>query len=338
MAFNVLKMCNTDPLHSSFGDQMVDFYVGESRTKFRDYKKLICEKIPVFLNCFDGRFAESLIDSVNLPEDGPFVFDQVLKWIFSGRLEYFYGYDKKWKSLCSIPDCAEWIYNRIYVFAAKYLIEDLQDHAISSIIFSYTNDANCVTMAALTYIYSNTTDGSPLRRFLALSVVDKVFHDLQFSGWCSRGSPASSACHLNRDGLKDLFEEWPEFAVDYHDALVDIGKKHTRKDCSVGPPDEDDGYFCEVSQWEGRYIVSEWLCMPGDVGCGSKKSNDYAYQRAPFHNRDSLLKVSCQHHKHAANVPCTVPNLYAGYEHLRRLKSMVSKVPAAEPSVDLSFP
>lgn len=328
-------MCNTNPLHSSLGNDMVDFYVGKSRTRFTVYKRLICEKIPVFSNFFDGRFAESLTNSVDLPEEEPFVFDQVLKWIFSGRLDYFYGHDEKWRALCSIPDCAEWLYTRIYIFADKYLIEDLQDHAINSIIFSYTNDANCVTKAALIYAYSNTTEGSALRRFLALSVVDKVFHSLEFSGWCSRGSPASSDCHLDRDGLKEIFEEWPEFSVDYHDALVEIGKKHTRKECALGPPDEDDGYVCGISQWKGYCTVSQWPCLPGHVRWGWEEGSEYIAKRVPFHNMDALLEIFCQHHRHDPNVPCTVPNLYAEYEHLGRLKSMVPEAPVAETSAGL---
>lgn len=313
---------------------MVDFYVGKYRTKFTVYKKLICEKIQVLSIFFDGRFAESRTNSVNLPDDDPFVFDQVLKWTFSGRLDHFYGYDEKWKALSTTSDCAEWLYTRIYVFADKYLIEDLQDYTLTSIFFAYTKNAHCVTKAALKYVYSNTSKGSPLRRLLALIVVDMVFHNLQFSSWCPHRSSSGTDCHLNEDELKEVFQEWPEFAIDYHRALVDIGKKHARNDCSVRLADGYNVHFCESSQWKRYCRLSEWPRLRYESGWAIRATtpiedhNDYNSRMAWL---NSLLKICCQHHKHAANVPCTVPNLYAEYEHLDHLETRAAKTPAAQP-------
>ncbi|KAF7863071.1 hypothetical protein EAF04_007154 [Stromatinia cepivora] len=74
------------PFLSLLGVEMVDLYVGPSKTHYRVHKAFLCSKIPYFEKMFNSNFSEALSNSATFPDDPTEAFDVLIEWLYTGSL------------------------------------------------------------------------------------------------------------------------------------------------------------------------------------------------------------------------------------------------------------
>ncbi len=174
---------------------MVQLKVGPNATLFHVHKDLICGSSPFFKAAFTGGFKESEC-SINLEDDDPEVFENIIQWLYRRNLE----------TLSSIEAVADENYFmdlvRSYTLADKYGITALQND-VMGLLRGTLKSLKSLQLTHAKYVYENTAHGSQLREFLVACFVWQIDLD-----WFSR---------------KEAFawlEDVPAFAVELAVALA----------------------------------------------------------------------------------------------------------------------
>ena len=149
-------------IHSELGFDTVDIVVGPEKETFRVHKKLLCSRAPVFDKMFNGSFKEAETQQASLPEDDPEAFSIFLEWLYSGSI-LPPGKDDNSKLVLNDQI-------KLYCFAEKYCLAQLMDYTISASIAFLNERKGLPTCDHIEMAYNHTASGSPLRRFMVLSM------------------------------------------------------------------------------------------------------------------------------------------------------------------------
>ncbi|KAI9649499.1 hypothetical protein NHQ30_002076 [Ciborinia camelliae] len=86
---------NNTPFIEAAGTEMVDLYIGPTKTLIRVHKEILCKKIDYFDKMFNGTWVESTNKSATFPEDTVESFELLVGWVYSGSLRPLVQSDKK---------------------------------------------------------------------------------------------------------------------------------------------------------------------------------------------------------------------------------------------------
>lgn len=180
---------------------MVLFRVGSSQTKYFIHRKLACEKIPWLTTALESFSEQDGI--VNLPEASPNIFELLIDWVYRGRIPH--------------GNTHEYYVNlhKLYVLADLNCNFDLANDTIDKIDTTakeqklYHGVDVVTNIHLVSYIYENTADGSPIRRY--------VIQAMAYSMWDKEASliPDSKAIET----LMKFGGHHPDLARDYWDYL-----------------------------------------------------------------------------------------------------------------------
>ena len=171
--------------------------------KFTIHKPLLVESADFFRAAFEGGFKEAGEGKLSLPDDSSDVFQRFQLWLYSGSPM---NPDEDLKEI-------GWdIFIRLYVFAEKYDLVDLQNITIDFFMARQRILREIPTgMAPVNLIYENTSERSPLRRIL----VDKT------------AQLADLSQHFKDDIF--IFETRDDFKSDVLGALYLLAHKGAKK-------------------------------------------------------------------------------------------------------------
>ena len=119
------------------------------------HKKLLCDTCGFFRAALGGRFLEAQNQAIDMPEDDPGVFCYFQYWAYTGVIEDQPRYQTPWRTVAGI-----------YAFAEARCIPGLQNSAMDLLIRKH-EVVNQAPINEYRYIYENTAEKSPVRRFLA---------------------------------------------------------------------------------------------------------------------------------------------------------------------------
>lgn len=100
----------------------------------------------------EGSFKEANDLTVTLPEDNPATFERFMQWLYSERFEVT---RQKWRELIDL-----------YILSDKLGVVRLQYLLISMLIKRVNNKGRFPHISVAKKIYTNTPDGSPLRKLM----------------------------------------------------------------------------------------------------------------------------------------------------------------------------
>ena len=121
------------------------------------HKKLLCDTSGFFRAALNGNFQESQNQAIEMPEDDAEVFCYFQYWAYTGAIE------QKPRNRLEIP----WrILAGVYIFAEARCIPALQNAAIDVLISKHQAFPRA-PIEEYGYIYENTAEKSPVRKFLA---------------------------------------------------------------------------------------------------------------------------------------------------------------------------
>ncbi|KAF2493988.1 hypothetical protein BU16DRAFT_619183 [Lophium mytilinum] len=154
-------------------DDIVSVIVGEEKKAFRVHKGVLTYHSAFFAAALDGKFKEGVTQIVELPEDEVSVFQVVYCWLYTGRL-----YNPPEHPPSSSPSTAaehfagaeqvplfETLICKVFVFADMKIIPELKNKAVDVLHLVTCTNWTFLNHQAH-YIYSNTIDGSPLRKVI----------------------------------------------------------------------------------------------------------------------------------------------------------------------------
>lgn len=146
---------------------MVTIKVGKQKQAFFAHKGLICHYSTYFRAAFHGHFQEATAGAVELDDDDVEVFKTFFGWVYTGKL--FEPTSKPGE----VP--LDWsLLSKLYVFGDARGIPALKDAAVDAIIDRFTNVWSMPTYI-FPYIYSNTPEGSQLRKLAVNMIVYTTF-------------------------------------------------------------------------------------------------------------------------------------------------------------------
>lgn len=121
------------------------------------HKQLLCDTSGFFEAALNGNFKESKSQTIEMAEDDADVFHRFQYWAYTGVIEQEprNQSDISWHTLIDL-----------YVFAEVRCIPALQNAAIDAVIRKHESSPRA-PIEEYRYIYENTAEKSPLRRFLA---------------------------------------------------------------------------------------------------------------------------------------------------------------------------
>lgn len=187
---------------------MVLLLVGQDEAPFNVHRDILCKASPFFTSAFmgsgAGEFQEKSKQSMNLPEEDPEIFDNLIQWIYAKRFPFY------------IRDHAESSYVMatvmhlaiLYAAADKYDILELKNDVIHQLwILSdkTTRDVEIVDKI-IEVVYANTVAGSRFRKLLVQ--------------WQANSAGSNSFAQKN---MKKLVRDYPEYAADL---LAQISKRY----------------------------------------------------------------------------------------------------------------
>lgn len=160
--------------------------VGPTKTRFDVHKRQLCELSPFFEAAFNGEFREQA-GSMDLVEDDVHAFEHFVRWLYERKVDIRLEgeMDLLWVRLRELYE--------VYLLADKYHVSLLKND-IMEILFdvvkadrdkSRNNGLHCPlipSMSETEYIYSNTVQGSPLRKFVAACYIWLVKLELYTDG------------------------------------------------------------------------------------------------------------------------------------------------------------
>ena len=121
------------------------------------HKKLLCDTSGFFQAALNGNFKESTSQTIEMAEDDADVFHCFQYWAYTGVIEQEprNHSDISWHTLIDL-----------YIFAEVRCIPALQNTAINVLIRKHESSPRA-PIEEYRYIYENTAEKSPLRKFLA---------------------------------------------------------------------------------------------------------------------------------------------------------------------------
>lgn len=121
------------------------------------HKKLLCDTSGFFRAALSGNFQESTNQAIEMVEDDPEVFCYFQYWAYTGVIEQkpHNRFEMSWRTIAGI-----------YIFAEARCIPGLQNGAMDVLISKHECSARA-PIDEYGYIYENTAETSPVRRFLA---------------------------------------------------------------------------------------------------------------------------------------------------------------------------
>ena len=157
------------------------------------HKKLLCDTSEFFRAALNGGFQKSNDQAIEMVEDDPTVFRHFQYWAYTGLIE---EENILWHTLFGI-----------YIFAEARCIPALQNSAIDIVISKHGSSWGS-PVDEYRYIYENTAEKSPVRKFLI--------------EW------TASVEFLSEDWFGDRTTCSTDFAIDLSLALYDRIQKKTQ--------------------------------------------------------------------------------------------------------------
>ena len=131
---------------------------GVDRRGFNVYKGLLAHYSTYFKNALKDCWLEDSNNKINLLDDNPEVFAAFFNWLYGGKLYFNLDADG------SIPLTAALVCE-IYVFGDARGIPDLCNVAMDT-LFQVCTQWYGFPKDMLTYVWDNTMEGAPMRKFL----------------------------------------------------------------------------------------------------------------------------------------------------------------------------
>ena len=146
---------------------------------------------------FNGLFTEGTSQKGELPEDDPTTFGVFLGWLCKGVVE--------------IPENPVNVNDqiRMFAFAEKYSLVELQDKSIESLIYTLKKVGCLPNYSGMAAAYTHTHVDSKLRLFMARIA---AYVTLAFTKSAEGGS-------WSKKNMTLAFEKCPELAVDALDSM-----------------------------------------------------------------------------------------------------------------------
>ena len=166
---------------------MVNVYIGPKRKKYHLHKDLLCNRSTFFENALIGGFKEEEECALCLPDDDVGAFVLFVQWIYGAPLT-------KATSVETVRTLLA-----LYVMAEKFCMEVLKNCAMDLIRPFYGPLGKLPPAEHIAYVYSNTPDSSPMRRFITNLVTYDLF---------------SARVEMPLDVL-DLMRKGGDFAADF---------------------------------------------------------------------------------------------------------------------------
>ncbi|KAE9381257.1 hypothetical protein N431DRAFT_505669 [Stipitochalara longipes BDJ] len=201
-ARKVIPLVAPDPwvlTPETLGDEIITLYVGKKRQKITVHKKLVCDRCKFFSKAFCGNFPEAEKGEMYLPQDSPQAVSSLIDYLYRGTLPVHEDFEE-----------AHHRAMELYVLSERICLVALMDKCCDAIRRSYTI-GNCKPSVDLVRcIYSNTCDGSKLRKYSASLIACWI------AEW---GSEARNA-----EEYMTLHTEYPDFFLDIFRWEVKHGK------------------------------------------------------------------------------------------------------------------
>lgn len=122
------------------------------------HKKLLCDISGFFQAALNGNFQESKNQAIKMVEDDAEVFSYFQYWVYTGVI--------KQRPREPTNEITSHTLAGIYIFAEARCIPALQNMAIDILISKHESSPRA-PIEEYRYIYENTAERSPVRRFLA---------------------------------------------------------------------------------------------------------------------------------------------------------------------------
>jgi hypothetical protein len=133
---------------------IASIYVGPSEIVFDAHIELLCDCSPYFNDAFDNRFTKAFTEPIYLPDVDPDTFADFLCWAYQSTLEAAFKEPPPWIRLC-----------RLWALGDKLRAPRLQNIVIRWCIIKIKEEKMIPDSNSVQFIYNNTTESSPLRRF-----------------------------------------------------------------------------------------------------------------------------------------------------------------------------
>ncbi|ROV97720.1 hypothetical protein VMCG_07433 [Cytospora schulzeri] len=170
-----------DKVPFSLGDllshRIVTIYVGppQKSSQYTVHENLLSSNSEFFRASFSGGFRESTDGVLKPSEDEPRIFELFVAWIYSQPLHFLNASRPK---VLPPPDGKHITirdYLHLYVFASKYLMEDLQDEVMDIAYDYYAVPGHSPNALDVEFIYQNTTTESMMRPLLRAYYLFELF-------------------------------------------------------------------------------------------------------------------------------------------------------------------
>lgn len=139
-------------------EDTVTVFVGRKRKKFHLHKALLCHHSSFFHKALDGSFKEHEDKAVYLPDDNVEGFVLFVNWMYNAPPQN------------ASTRAAITALHALHVMADKFCIEELKNLSMDVVRASYRETLE-VSSRHIEYIYVNTPESSPMRRFMANQIV-----------------------------------------------------------------------------------------------------------------------------------------------------------------------
>lgn len=148
------QQCSGRGGNNATNNDAVTLIVGSEREHFTVPESLLLDKVPFFLNAFQGRFVEFKTKTFTFPDDEPEDFQNLIKWLGEGSIQAV-SFDPSWL----------WL-SRVWTFANKYSVDALGNEVIDTLHAKFAAHRSGINISfdTLDYVVENTTARSPLRR------------------------------------------------------------------------------------------------------------------------------------------------------------------------------
>lgn len=135
-------------------------------------KELICSRSAYFKGMFKRGFKEEKEQRATIPEEDPVIFDMFVEWLYKDRISKF---DMALSTETSGPFIDR---IKLYEYGVKICLPELQDFAMSNLMSGYAEYRRDPSFQAIILSYKLTRPGSPLREFMAKTLVQLIGSDI----------------------------------------------------------------------------------------------------------------------------------------------------------------
>ena len=150
----------------------------DCQEEFMVHTELLCHYSPFFKAAISGNWTEAKTGVVNLPNDEPRIFEIFQSYIYAGSLDLLPE---------QVSDASLLV--ALWVFADKMQFPGLQNAAIEALRHQACNPPSHFRLKDLQYAFDNTTEASPLRKFITDLYVWDAAIDVSISTWLEERYP-----------------------------------------------------------------------------------------------------------------------------------------------------